>query len=117
MNELDKLRTLLKLAKIPFEDFQELFHEDHREFEKMYGEASKYTRNQIIYGRKSPDDAYWKFDAVWQFGSHGAGIGLIETYGELGVDKDGEPRVMNAFDAFCIIAADYMNEKEKENND
>lgn len=31
----------------------------------------------------------------------------METYGELGIDEDGEPMVMSAEEAFRIIADDF----------
>ena len=118
MNELDKLRKMLRDAGIPFEDYQEKhpFYSENAVLDsiKMYGpEASRYSRNQIIYGRNSEDGMYWKFDAICQYGSYGAKDGLIETYGELGVDSDGEPRVMTAKEAFKIIKNDWKKEKNK----
>ena len=109
MNELDKLRKMLRDADIPFEDYQErehLYSEALLDSIMRLGpEANRYSRNQIIYGRNSEDGMYWKFDAIYQYGS--LGDGFIETYGELGVDSDGEPRVMTAEEAFKIIKSDW----------
>lgn len=33
----------------------------------------------------------------------------VETYGELGIDEDGEPMVMTAEEAFKIIADDFFS--------
>ena len=111
MNELDKLREMLRNADIPFEDYQEkkpFYSESLLDSIMRFGpEANRYSRNQIIYGRNSEDGMYWKFDAIYQYGSFGARDGFIETYGELGVDSDGEPRVMTAEEAFKIIKSDW----------
>lgn len=107
MNELDKLRKMLDDAKIPYENYQEL----HWSPELVrYGEAGRWSRNQIVYGRNGDDPQFWKFDAIFQFGSYGCGHGLIECWGELGSDNDGEPRVMTAEEAFAIIFKDYTEE-------
>lgn len=113
INELDKLREMLRNADIPFEDHQEKkpFYSEGVLLDsiKMYGpEASRYSRNHIIYGR-----LFWKFDAVFQYGSYCANKGLLETYGELGVDSDGEPRVMTAEQAFEIIKNDWEKEQKQ----
>ena len=119
MNELDKLRKMLRDADIPFEDYQEQkpFYSESAVLNsiEMYGpEASRHSRNQIIYGRNSEDRMYWKFDAIYQCGSYGAKEGLLETYGELGVDSDGEPRVMTAEEAFEIIKSDWERCKSND---
>lgn len=122
MNELDKLRKMLRDADIPFEDYQEqkTFYREGALLGSimMYGpEASRYSRNQIIYGiiykKDQDDDRYWKFDAIFQYGSYGAKDGLIETYGELGKGPDGEPRVMTAEEAFEIIKNDWEKEQKQ----
>lgn len=110
MNEIDKLRKLLTDAEIPFENYiEEVKTPRFRATE--YGEAGKYDRNQIIYGRTG---ASWKFDAIWQYGSFGAAEGLIETYGQLGVDEDEYPSTMTAQEAFEIIKADWEKTGGKE---
>lgn len=120
MNELDKLRQMLTEANIPFESYQEkhpaLLSDD--DFWKnnfmlraeQYGECGIYRRNQVIYGRSGENN--WKLDGICQYGSYGASDGMIETYGELGVDEDGEPKVMSAEQVFEIIKMNYENSKE-----
>lgn len=105
MNELDKLEQMLMKAGIPFERIEEVYFDEYDLFKERYGEAGKWRRNQIIYGRYSHGG--WKFDAICQFGSCGAKDGLIETYGELGIDEGCEPRVMTADEAFEIIRKDW----------
>lgn len=109
MNELDKLDEMLTDAGIPFERIKEACFDKygsfHASIHERFGEAGKWLRNQIIYGRDNHGS--WKFDAICQFGSHGAKQGLVETYGTLGVDDIGEPRVMTASEAFKIIKNDW----------
>lgn len=109
--EIDKLRLMLKEAKIPFESFVEDMPEDLRKIrtwrEHDYGMAGRYNRNQIIYGREPGSAWKWRFDAIWQYGSDGAKEGLIETYGALGHDEFNIPRVMTAEEAFKIIKEDW----------
>ena len=107
MNELDKLREMLKEAEIPYEDYQELRleEEDLIYWLKHSGENGKYKRNQIIYGRYSKSD--WLFDAVCQGGSYGSKESLVESYGDLGVDTEGNPMVLTAEQAFEIIKKDW----------
>lgn len=109
MNELDKLRKMLDEAKIPYENYQELhrFPDFVPPAWNLYGEAGKWERNQIVYGRNHYAPQFWKFDAIYQYGSYGCDRGFIECWGELGSDNDGEPRVMTAEEAFAIIFKDY----------
>lgn len=111
MAEIDKLRLMLKEAEIPFESFVEDMPEELRKMrmwgEHDYGMAAQYDRNQIIYGRDPENIHSWRFDAIWQYGSYGAKKGLIETYGPLGCDKQHNPRVMTAKEAFKIIKKDW----------
>lgn len=114
MNELDKLRAMLDAENIPYESIVEKWA-DNEWFSKvadsmkkvmpMYGEAGQYIRNQIIYGQTGKNE--WKFDGICQYGSYGAAEGLIETYGQLGWDKEHNPRVLTAQEAFDIIKGDY----------
>lgn len=108
MNALDNLREMLNEAKIPYESYQEEWPD-----EQDKSEGAQWERNQIIYGKYSKIE--WKFDAIFQYGSWGREKNLVETYGELGVDEDGNPRVMSAEEAFSIIKEDWdkMNEVEK----
>lgn len=110
MNALDKLREMLNEAKIPYESYQEAWSE------LLYGwdgsEGAQWQRNQIIYGRH--DEHEWKFDAVFQYGSWGREKNCVESYGELGVDEDGNPRVMSAETAFAIIKEDWDKKNEVE---
>lgn len=115
--EIDKLRKMLDKAGIPYKNRIELAEDDVDTYVKLYGEAGKYRWNQVIYGLSTlPKENLftWKFDAIWQCGSYGAGAGLIEAYGPLGRDKEGLPREMTAKEAFDIIMADYMKERGKE---
>ena len=72
----------------------------------------KYFENQIVYGRK--EDGGWLFDAIFKYGSYGKFQNLLETYGEYG-QKDGEPMVMSAEDAFAIISR--LERERKETDD
>lgn len=116
MNELDKLRTMLDDAGIPYESIQEERAEVPDFAKKMFGEAAKWTRNQVIYGGRVGD--HWRWDGICQYGSYGAAKGMIETYGTLGWDKKHNPQVMGAEDAFAVIAADWSTRRKKgENNE
>lgn len=114
-NELDKLRHLLDEASIPYESIKEEWDKrySYNGNREMYGEASRYQRNQIIYGMDVAQKNSWKFDAIWQNGSYGAKDGLIETYGYLGTDARGNPCVMTAEEAFEIIKEDWRKSCEK----
>ena len=113
MTEIDKLRILLTDSDIPHESIIQLMNYDiyinadktkgerYKELSfEWYGEAAKYSLNQVVYGRTSRGS--WMFDAIWQKGSYGAKKGLIETYGQLGQIK-GEPQIMTANEAYEII--------------
>ena len=104
MTEIDELRRMLMDAGIPFESRIEESKFPRSCATELFGAAGKYDRNQVIYGRREKG---WKFDAIWQYGSYGAKEGLLETYGPLGVDDEGNPRVMTAREAFEIIKADW----------
>lgn len=118
MNELDKLRQMLTDAKIPFESRQEKW--DVRfpvfPFEKEeYGEACKWSRNQVIYGREeNPGEYMWQWDGIFQHGSYGAKDGMIESYGALGVDSEGHPKVVTAEEAFETIKAHYDGRRDDD---
>lgn len=122
-NELDKLRVMLREAKIPFETFQESMEVTDEKARKYaivrYGEAYIWRRNQIIYGRHFEGDYEWLFDGVCQYGSYAAKTGMIEAWGKLGQDESGYPRTMTAREAFEIIKADWerRQEKNEENTD
>ena len=107
MNELDKLRDMLKEADITYEDYCELRtdEEDLKYWLKYSGENGKYRRNQVIYGRYSKGG--WLFDGICHGGSYGAKENLIESYGDLGVDEEGNPMVLTATQAFEIIKKDW----------
>ena len=110
MNALDKLRKMLDESKIPYESYQkEWWDKEQYAWDKT--EGSQWYRNQIIYGRHH-DKNWWKLDAIFQYGSWGREENCVETYGELGVDEDGNPRVMSAEEVFTIIKEDWdkMNE-------
>lgn len=111
MNELDILRKMLTDAGIPFESRQEewpmyqinLFP-DHFSGNKVY------KVNQIVYG-KTEGQHLWKLDGICQYGSYGVDQGLIETYGELGTDAEGDPLVLTAAEVFKIIREDWEKKK------
>lgn len=111
MNALDKLRELLDEVNIPYESYQEEWP-DKWQSALLKNEGTQWKRNQIIYGRNDQDG--WKFDAIFQYGSWGREDNLLETYGELSVDEDGNPKVMSAEEAFSIIKEDWdkMNSGE-----
>ena len=111
MNALDKLRLMLNEAKIPYESYQKEWS-DRWQYSWDGTEGSQWERNQIIYGRH--DDHEWKLDAIFQYGRWGREKNCIETYGDLGVDEDGNPRVMSAETAFYIIKKDWDKIDEVE---
>ena len=107
--EMKKLIKMLLEARIPFEHIvQYSFSEFMKDNIEMFGEAGRYMRNQINYYR--PDGTI-VFDCILQGGSCGCENGLLETYHELGVDEEGNPKVMTAEEAFEIIKKDW----EKQN--
>lgn len=113
MNELDKLREMLNEAGIPYESVQREFSPEVISiFPEYYNGARKYSHNQIVYGR---NDNSWKIDGICQMGSYGVEQGLIETYGELGVDAEGDPLVLRAEDVFQIIKEDWENGNNSDN--
>jgi hypothetical protein len=109
MNVIDKLRERLDTAGIPYESHIEM---NENILQPIECEADKYMRNQIIYGRDE-ETKFWKFDAIYQWGSFGRTENKVETYGPLGTDEEGEPMVMTAEEAFKIIADDFRNKGEK----
>lgn len=124
MNELDKLRKMLDEAKIPYESYQEEWVGYMPPY-NFSGEAGKYRKNQVIYGKYDIPERYqdiyndeyniydWKIDGICHYGSHEAEKGLIETYGDLGTDENGEPMVMTAQEVFDIIKADWEEENKQ----
>ncbi len=102
MNELDKLREMLKEANIPFINKQELWAEGGIPLSliEAYGKNGEWKRNQVTYG-----DGL--VDCVCHYGSLGARKGLIEVYGALGIDKEGESMIMTAQEVFDIIKKDW----------
>lgn len=108
-NELDKLRYMLDKAGIPYESYKvEHPTEIMISYPDYYKGNYKYMRNQIIYGAEGNG---WKIDGICQLGSYGAEAGLIETYGKLGTDGEGDPLVLNAEEVFQIIARDFYGEE------
>ena len=105
MNVIDKLRETLDTAGIPYESCIEM---NENILQPIVCEADRYMRNQIIYGRDK-ETMGWKFDAIYQWGSFGRTENMVETYGELGTDEDGEPMVMSAEEAYKIIADDFCS--------
>ena len=112
--EMKKLINLLLKARIPFEHIVQLkFSKFTKDDIKIFGEAGRYMRNQIIYYRP---DGTRVFDCILQSGSYGCREGLLETYGELGVDEEGNPMVMTAEEAFEIIKIAYFTHTELPNS-
>lgn len=109
-DQMNELLSLMRENNIPFEYYcSEWSKEEGRNIcEEMCGGYGKYKRNQLIYGRYG-SSGNWKFDAILQFGSYGSNEGLLETYGELGSDEEGNPRVMTAKEAFEIIRKDWKS--------
>ena len=101
--EIDKLRKMLTDAGIPHVNLRERYPIDVPWPRQTWGKAGTWIRNQVLY----PDGENARFDAIWQAGSYGCEQGLIETYHTLGVDERGEPRVMDAEEAFEIIRKDW----------
>ena len=110
MNVIDKLREMLDTAGIPYESYKEENNENI--LQPIECEADMYMRNQIVYGRNT-ETGRWKFDVIYQIGSYGRTENKVETYGELGIDEDGEPMVMTAEEAFKIIADDFFSRNEE----
>ena len=104
---------MLEEAKIPYENRIEL-NKNVSVYLKISGSAGHFSRNQIIYGRIPNTKNSWKFDGICQYGSYGAAEGMIETYGDLGADEEGQPRVMTAAEAFEIIKKDYEESKNEK---
>lgn len=118
MNELDKLRQMLTDAKIPFISYQERRPEYNFFRPEIFGEAGRWSRNQVIYGGEAYCRRYghYLWDGICQYGSYGAGNGLIETYGTLGWDNRHEPKIVTARQAFKTILEHWngLDEKTKE---
>ena len=114
-NELDKLRAMLTEANIPFESVKEEWDPKTLETNSGYYSGNyRFRRNQIIYGKYEREDSFpdWKLDGICQLGSYGAKEGLIETYGSLGTDAEGDPLVLRADDVFQIIQEDWEKTNE-----
>lgn len=111
-NQLDKLRHMLDEAKIPYESFKEVYDPKIIDFNSDYYNGNgKYKRNQIIYGQY--DTNKWRLDGICQLGSYGYREGLIETYGDLGVDEDEQPLVLTAIEVYNIILKDWMENADE----
>ena len=110
LNELDKLRTMLTDAGIPFESKQQLIDPKYYDIYDCYqysGPAGKWQRNQVIYGMT---EGYgWLWDGICQYGSYGADKGLIESWGELVKSEPGSGgvQVVTAEEAFEVIKSHY----------
>ena len=77
----------------------------------VLGRKERWKDERIRYGRYGHD---WKLDAIFQYGSLGREENRLETYGDLGVDEDGNPRVMSAEEVFNIIKKDWKKMDEVE---
>lgn len=105
-NELDKLRAMLDEAGIPYESYQKEWPQEQIEMTpELFKGNARWIQNQIVYGRE--DAIAWKLDGICQYGSYGVAQGLIETYGKLGADAEGDPLVLTAAEAFEIIKEDW----------
>jgi hypothetical protein len=102
MNPIDKLRKMLDEANIPYENNIKAFPPEYKMID-IFGEPGKYLNNQVVFGRGLSVVDEWLFDAIWQAGSYGAENGLLETYGELGKQRNGEPDTMTPEEAFDVI--------------
>ena len=91
MNELDKLRKMLTDAGIPYKDIIS-------------------WRNCVTYGDPlpgKPKTGKYLWDGICQPGSYGYEEGLIESWGKLGADENGQPQVVAADEAFEVIKAHW----------
>lgn len=109
MNEIDKLRKMLADADIPFVSYKyerkEIGTDRYEELiAELFGDAVTWERNQVVYGFTGVS---YKVSAIYQKGSYGAKDGLIETWGSLGGDKNGEPDIKTAEETFKIISDDW----------
>lgn len=114
--EMSRLFEMLLDAQIPFQHVVELApgpEEYITTCVELYREAGKYLKNQIIYYR--PDGSR-VFDVICQGGSYGCECGLLESYGDLGCDSRGEPRIITADEAFKIIKTDWDNCRRQESD-
>ena len=116
MNALDRLRQMLNEANIPYESYCRTYEDMKKKYPEWIAptpecDADKYFENQIVYGRKEYGD--WLFDAIFKYGSYGRHNDMVETYGEYGSDKKGNPLVMSAEEAFEIISRLERERKDK----
>ena len=114
IGEMGRLIEMLLKAMIPFEHVVELAYGSEEYITtcvELYREAGRYHRNQIIYCR--PDGSR-VFDVICQGGSYGCECGLLESYGDLGCDSRGEPRIITADEAFEIIQKDWSKQLPSE---
>lgn len=108
MNEIDKLRSMLKTAGVPFESYIEVHNQYTRQFVHITCEADTYSRNQVIYGRNG---VRWKLDAIYQYGSYCRTEGKIELWGQM---IEGDPITATAQEAFDLIIKDWKAAKNGE---
>lgn len=122
MNPIDELRKMLTDENIPYEDYKEQYplsrFDNEPYIHRLYGEASKWSRNQIIYGRYNDHRRKheWKIDAIFQRGSYGCTQGFVETYGTLGVDEKNNPMTLKPSEVFKIIVDDWNKLSDEERN-
>ncbi len=114
MNALDRLRQMLDEAGIRYESYCKTHEDMKKEYPEwvipiVECEADRYFKNQIVYGRKEYNNR-WLFDAIFKHGSYGRFGNLLETYGEYG-QKNGNPMVMSAEEAFDVIKSLYDNKQ------
>lgn len=96
MNEMDKLESMLKEAWIPYE-------------KRIRTICPSLTIEQIIYGKSGVNE--WLLDAI-MFHHHDE-YSMLETWGPLGSDKDGEPLFeQKAIDVADKIFAHFFREGE-----
>lgn len=110
-NPIDELDKMLTDAGIPHVKKQHKYSEigiDHSNLvtNPLEGPKALYMENQICYPNAYRSEEGCQFDCIWQFGSYGTGK-QVESYGPLGSDETGEPRIMTINEAFKIISEDW----------
>ena len=112
-NPIEDLHNRLEEAGIPHVWRQEL-NDGYEPDSICSHDKDRYLTNQILY----PNGYDCLFDVVWQLGSWFFDPSCdIESYHELGCDKDGMPRIISVDHAFQIIDKDWQHRKGEVNID